>query len=186
MLGLTAEAFDGVITSPPYLNRHDYTRVFHIELLMMGRSEAQIKQLRYSSLRSNVEARPTGKDAEMLPILQQVQSLNEILSLLAMAEDQRIEQMARGYFLDMLLCLLQMKQTLKAGGHAALVLGNVRHAGVIVPVDEITAAIAELVGLDHESTWVVRLRGNSAQQMGRYGRELSREGIVILRKRHGQ
>ncbi len=30
--------------------------------------------------------------------------------------------------------------------------------------------------------WVARLRGNSAQQMGRFGREPARESVVIFRR----
>jgi DNA modification methylase len=49
--------FDLVITSPPYPNRHDYSRIFHIELLSLGLNDEQIRQIRHHSLRSNIEAK---------------------------------------------------------------------------------------------------------------------------------
>ena len=64
----------------------------------------------------------------------------------------------------------------------AYVLGNVRHAGVMVPVDEITAELSSQVGLIFDAAWIMRLRGNSAQQMGQYGREPARETIVLMSK----
>lgn len=72
---------------------------------------------------------------------------------------------------------------LERGSVCAFVVGNVRHAGVMVSVDEILVELANQAGFTHERTWVIRLRGNSAQQMGRFGRELARESVVFLRKR---
>ena len=34
-LPLRSDSVDAVLTSPPYPNRHDYSRVFHIELLLL-------------------------------------------------------------------------------------------------------------------------------------------------------
>ena len=52
----------------------------------------------------------------------------------------------------------------------------------MVPVDEILAQIGEQAGYSFMEAWVVRLRGNSAQQMGRFGREPARESVVFLRR----
>ena len=46
-----------------------------------------------------------------------------------------------------------------------------------------TAALGERAELVCQEIRAVRWRGNSAQQMGRYGREGSRESIVIFEKR---
>ena len=43
------------------------------------------------------------------------------------------------------------------------VLGNVRFAGISIPVDEIMAELGEQIGLTWLKTVVARLRGNSAQ-----------------------
>jgi hypothetical protein len=62
------------------------------------------------------------------------------------------------------------------------VVGNVRHAGLMMPVDEILGRMAPQVGLEFDKAWVLRRRGNSAQQMGQYGQEPARESIVLLAK----
>ena len=173
------EKCDLVITSPPYPNRHDYSRIFHIELLSLGLREQAIKRLRYESIRSHVEAKP--------PEIQSTgyttpPALEEVLKRLPDNADARIEPLLRGYFEDMYLVLEAVGNHVKTGAVCVFVVGNVRHAGVMVPVDEILGQVGAQAGYSFENAWVARLRGNSAQQMGRFGREAARESIVFLRK----
>ncbi len=168
-----------IITSPPYPNRHDYSRIFQIELLTLGLDEAEIFALRHESLRSNVEARPPEGD---LPKFEVPKRLVDTLNLLPDDADRRIEPMLFGYFEDMNAVLHSAYQILTPGGYIGLVVGNVRHCGVMVPVDEILVAMGESLGYRPLTSWVARLRGNSAQQMGKYGREPARESIVLLRR----
>ncbi|NOX63724.1 MAG: hypothetical protein GXP42_17505 [Chloroflexi bacterium] len=168
-----------IITSPPYPNRHDYSRIFQIELLTLGLQEQDIFALRHHSLRSNVEARAP---EYALPPFDSPPQLIETLNRLPEDADRRIEPMLRGYFEDMNAVLYATYQALSPGGHLALVVGNVRHAGVMVPVDVILLEMGMRLGYRPETSWVARLRGNSAQQMGRYGRIPARESVVILRK----
>lgn len=179
---LQPRCFDALVTSPPYPNRHDYSRVFQIELLALGEGEAGIRALRHKSLRSHVEARPPREDlAIALNNYVAPQTLVDHLDRLPEKVDKRIRRMIEGYFKDMFLTLSAASDVLKPGARVALVVGNVRYRGVLFPVDEILAAIGEQIGYSHELSWVIRLRGNSAQQMGKYGRVPSRETVVMLR-----
>lgn len=56
--------FSAVITSPPYPNRHDYTRVFDVELLFEFLDIDELKQLRNQSFHSHPESRPIRPDFE--------------------------------------------------------------------------------------------------------------------------
>ncbi len=181
-LPCTSESVDGFITSPPYANRHDYSRVFHIDLLLLGLAESQITKLRHGSIRSNVEAKGPKLYKRGLENLSMTESLKIVLERLPSNADARIKPLLEGYFEDIYLSLLEMGRVLRYGGRAAYVVGNVRHAGVMVPVDEILADLAVRAGLSFEAAWVLRLRGNSAQQMGHYGREPARETVVLLSK----
>ena len=181
-LPCTSESVDGFITSPPYANRHDYSRVFHIDLLLLGLAESQITKLRHGSIRSNVEAKGPKLYKRGLENLSMTESLKIVLEKLPSNADARIKPLLEGYFEDIYLSLLEMGRVLRLGGRAAYVVGNVRHAGVMVPVDEILADLAVRAGLSFEAAWVLRLRGNSAQQMGQYGREPARETVVLLSK----
>ena len=171
-----------VITSPPYPNRHDYSRIFHIDLLILGQTEAQITKLRRQSIRSHVEAKtPPPQQASQFGF-RLPDSLMTTLNALPSHADLRIRPMLEGYFADLHASLVNIRRALVADGKVAFVVGNVRHAGMPILVDEILVAVARSAGFLHQTSWVARLRGNSAQQMGRYGRVSARESIVLLQK----
>ncbi len=172
---------DAIITSPPYLNRHDYTRVFALELATgFVQSQVQLKHLRYNSIRSHVEARaPRAGLLKRYTPPQQLVEVKRELPDKAGSCDARVHKMIDGYFEDMYLVLHAARRQLRSGGKIAFVIGNVRFGGVITPVDEIAGAIGEMVGLRCTDILVARKRGNSAQQMRDYGKEDSRESIVI-------
>ena len=174
--------WDGLITSPPYANRHDYSRVFHIDLLLLGLAESEVKTLRHGSIRSHVEAKRPDGYKNMLKNYNVPEPLEAVLGKVNAHADSRIKPLLKGYFEDIYLSLLEVSRILRPGGRAAYVVGNVRHAGVMVPVDEIVAALAFQVKLTFDVGWVLRLRGNSAQQMAHYGREPARETVVLLSK----
>ena len=48
-------SFDMVITSPPYANRYDYTRIYALELGWLGYDQEGFKTLRQSMLSATVE-----------------------------------------------------------------------------------------------------------------------------------
>ncbi len=89
--------------------------------------------------------------------------------------------MLKGYFEDLYLTLNSAAGVMRRGARMAYIVGNARYSGVNIDVDRILAAIGEQIGLNLEKIIVLRYRGNSAQQMGKYGREKSRESIVIFR-----
>ena len=169
--------FDAVITSPPYPNKHDYTRVFHVELAFLGKTEAEIKVLRKRMLRSHVEGKLIPKSKNFKVPSRLLESIKQIDGLV----DRRLPKMLLGYFEDLYLLMENLKFATKPGAPVALVVGNVRYAGVDIFVDELLVEVAEQSGFTHEETWIARFRGNSAQQMARYGRTPMRESIVFLR-----
>jgi hypothetical protein len=175
-----ADTYSAIITSPPYPNRHDYTRVFGVELMLAFVDCEAAKRLRYQSFHSHPEARPTRPEASGY---QQPPSLKRALAVIKReATDTRIPAMLDGYFLDMFLCLAELKRVAKAGAKLALVVGNARYCGQTVLVDRLTAELGQQVGLRCNEIIAVRFRGNSAQQMGKYGRSPSRESIVVFEK----
>ena len=48
-------SINGVITSPPYCNRYDYTRTYALELVYLGLGEQDIKDMRQTLLSCTVE-----------------------------------------------------------------------------------------------------------------------------------
>jgi site-specific DNA-methyltransferase (cytosine-N4-specific) len=173
------ERVAAIITSPPYLNRYDYSRTYALELcLLTVKSHREMVDVRHSLLRSHVESREhTGKEIR-LP------ALDELLLQLAQKDlnNNRLPVMVQGYFEDMNLVIKNMTKSLKRGGRVALVVANAQFAGENVPVDLMLSELAEQHGLTTEEIWVTRFKGNSSQQMAIYGRRPVRESIVFWRK----
>ncbi|RMH22552.1 MAG: hypothetical protein D6696_03130 [Acidobacteria bacterium] len=169
-----------IVTSPPYPNRHDYSRIFQIELLTLGVTEGEIRHLRQTSLRSHVEARPPARSPQ--PRAHAAPWADLLASIPVDGVDSRVKSMLEGYFEDMHAVLRSCWDALTPGGKMALVVGNVRHGGVMIPVDELLTSLAQNLGFSFEAGWVARLRGNSAQQMGRFGRRPARESVLLFEK----
>ena len=170
--------YSAVISSPPYPNRHDYTRVFTVELMFACLPAEDIRTLRYQTFQSHPEAKPNRPC--IAKRYRSPKMLEDCISALA---DSRIRRMLEGYFLDMYLCLHELSRVCRQGAKIALVVGNAQYDGRAVLVDELTANLGERTGLICREIRAVRWRGNSAQQMGKYGRRASRESVVLFEKK---
>ena len=171
--------FSAVITSPPYPNRHDYTRVFGVELMFAFLDKDKTRELRYQSIESHPEARPKRKNSIGYRSPQALESAIQQITL--SVKDKRILRMLRGYFLDMYLCLQEMKRVCIPGARIAMIVGNAQYCGIPILVDEYVADAGEQVGLICEKIMIARYRGNSAQQMKIFGRNPSQESVVMFR-----
>jgi tRNA G10 N-methylase Trm11 len=173
-----AQSATAVISSPPYPNRHDYTRVFGVELMFAFLDWDGTRDLRYQLFHSHPEARPIRPNTEGY---KEPAFVKEAIDAVAKRpEQERVVRMLRGYFLDLYLCLKEVRRILKTGGRAGFVVGNAQYHGEVVEADRATAAIGEQCGLVCEEIRLVRERGNSAQQMGQFGRFPSRESVVLF------
>lgn len=177
----TTRMYDAIITSPPYPNRHDYTRIYSLEMLFdFVKDNNDLKSIRYETLRSHVEARKRYecngyiKPDRLTKLIRKVKANG--------TNNPMVIGMLDGYFEDMYLALREMSYRLRKRGRIALVISNVRFAGVNIPVDELLSDVGEQVGLKAEAIWIARFRGNSSQQMKAYARKPSRESIVVWQK----
>ena len=169
-----------VITSPPYANRYDYTRSYALELCFeFVKSFEELKDIRGRILRSHIESKITEKDLPPHPALEEIiANLNN-----KKLNNPKIPDMLIGYFCDMEKCLKEWNQILAKGAQVALVVDNVRFEGEMVPVDLILSDLAEKNGFQIQKIIVARYKGNSSQQMKKYGRVPVRESIIIWRKK---
>ena len=173
---------DGVVTSPPYPNRHDYTRIYAIELLFdFLRDREELKQLRYRMLRSNVEARRSVDIHGYSPPPRLTKLLNRLKK--RKLPNRKVVDMVWGYFEDMHGVLSEVSRVCKPGAPIAFTVGNAKYGGIMFPVDELLAEIGENLGLRTLKIIVCRYRGNAPQQMKRFGKESARESIVIWERK---
>ena len=171
--------FDAVISSPPYPNRHDYTRVYLLEEVFgFGDTNNEIKQLRYRTLRSHVEAKK-----QMEPkAYKKPKELENALKKLSTKKmnNNKIIEMIEGFFEDMHITLKEIKSKLNKNGKVAFVISNARYAGVGIEADKYLLEIGKNIGFQPVGIYVLRHRGNSYQQTVNYAKDPARESLVVF------
>jgi DNA modification methylase len=193
---LEESVYDGIITSPPYCNRYDYTRTYALELALLGVDEVGIVALRQAMLSCTVENRPK-ELTELNPswkfAIQATDSQELLQSILTYLENERLEKrlnnagisrMVKGYFYEMACVIQECGRVLKPGAPIVMVNDNVRFAGANISVDLILSDIAHQLGFDVEAIYVLPgAKGNSSQQMGLHGREAMRKCVYVWKKK---
>jgi len=195
---LEGGSFDGLITSPPYCNRYDYTRTYALELALMGVGESAIRTLRQAMLTCTVENREKedlgiridrARLSLAIDAFQSQQLINLIVSYLNQCREEGllnnngVPRMVGNYFRELTVVIFECARLLKPGTAFVMVNDNVRYQGVRVPVDLILSDIAERAGFDVEVIWVLPVgKGNSSQQMRTHGREELRKCVYVWRR----
>lgn len=177
-------SIDAIITSPPYPNRHDYTRIYGLEsILGFSKNAMDIKLIRYHTLRSHVEAKKSTVNDKykcprtLLKILEQLDQDRKALP------NDGIIPMLQGYFEDMFTVLEYLHKLLKHQGFFALVVCDVRYGGIVVPVGDLINECAKNIGFTLVHKIVARNKNNSAQQMKRFGKRPIMEYVFIWKKK---
>ena len=193
---LESGSFDGLITSPPYCNRYDYTRTYALELAMLGVDEEALKRLRQTMLSCTVENRNkvdlNNKFSNLYDIAIHAFESQELLQLILSYLDNCLEKhllnnngiprMVRNYFTELTLTIFECARVLKPGAPFVMVNDNVRYQGIPIPVDLILSDIAQQAGFEIDCIWVLpRGKGNSSQQMGVHGRQETRKCVYVWR-----
>ena len=192
---LGSRAYSGIITSPPYCNRYDYTRTYALEHALLGVNEIGLAGLRQAMLSCTVENRakafidlnPEWQTA--ISICDDLSLLQGILNYLDYKKDKKelnnsgIARMVRGYFYEMACVIQECYRVLDTDGMMFMVNDNVRCAGAAISVDTILSKIAEDIGFQIEKILVLpQGKGNSSQQMGKHGREALRKCVYVWKK----
>lgn len=193
----------GVITSPPYCNRYDYTRTYALELVYLGLDERGIKDLRQSLLSCTVESKSKldalkkyyqkiGQEERynyIVSIISQNGALNEVLAALKTRKDHGdlnnngVIKMVEGYFTELAFIYAEIYRMCRPGAMVAFVNDNVRYGGEVIPVDFISSSLAEQLGFNIEKVYCLKQqKGNSSQQMAKFGRVPLRKSITIWKK----
>lgn len=200
---IESNTINGVITSPPYCNRYDYTRTYAMELAYLGINETGIRNLRQELLSCTVENKTKvdrlkefykaiGREQDfqrVLKIIEQNKSLQEINYALEQRNangeinNKGVLKMVDGYFTELTFIFAELYRICKVGSYVAFVNDNVRYAGEVIPVDFLTTDLAEQVGFKPIKIYTLKQKkGNSSQQMKKYGRVALRKSITIWQK----
>ena len=190
-------SMDGLLTSPPYCNRYDYTRTYALELAMLGVGEEELKLLRQSMLSCTVENKEkTYLYGTINPVWDKANEAfeeQELLQLILLflegclkykqLNNNGIPRMVANYFKEMAFVIFECARILKPGSPLIMVNDNVRYQGIHIPVDLILADIAQKAGFGIEHVWVLPSgKGSSSQQTIAFGPEKNRKCVYIWRK----
>ena len=191
--GLPEGSFDMVITSPPYANRYDYTRTYALELAWLGYDQDAFTALRQSMLSATVENKSKrrwlrdayGGSALIDAAVGMYDEQGAIHEVVGILEDHvkelgnpHVIRLIEGYFLEMAVIVAELGRIVRPGGTVIMVNDNVQYHGEEVPVDLILSDFAEQSEFECEQVWVLpRGKGNSSQQMGRFGRREMRKCV---------
>ena len=197
---ISENSISGTITSPPYLNRYDYTRTYALELAFLGLNDADFKNLRQQLISSTVENKSKidwlrslyyDLDKEndfkkIVSILNADTTLEEINKAMEKRKDngdlnnKGVIRMVKGYFEELGFILFEMHRIMKKGALYYTVNDNVRFGGEVIPVDFISTSLAEKFGFKPiRIETISQQKGNSSQQMKKFGRVPLRKSITV-------
>ena len=169
-----------VITSPPYPNRYDYTRSYALELAFsFVDSNSELIELRHNLFRSHIESKIQSNYINKIH-----PAVSEVLKILESKElnNNKIPDMLIGYFYDIETTIKELSFFLAKKAEMFIVVDNVRYEGEVIPIDLIIADIASSYGFKLKDLLITRYKGNSSQQMAKYGRIPVRESLIWLEK----
>lgn len=150
---LGEEMFDAVITSPPYLNKIEYTKVYSVEndLFFKG-SEPMLR----SYIGDSVKNDEVFEEGENLPAI------------------------AKAYFQDLRKVLSELYRVLKRGGVGVFVIAQGVFPTGVIESEKIFSQIAGETGFETERLWLVNRRVATRDRVVKIG--YADEFVIFTRK----
>lgn len=138
------DGWDGVITSPPYLNGTNYIRNARLELWYLRHlgENADLRRLRDRVITSGINDVHARTHWE--PVTPGVERV--VRAIEANAYDSRIAKMVGGYFHDMAAVFSSLGKCLRPGGRLCIDIGDSIYNSVHVPTDDLLVEVAESMG----------------------------------------
>jgi len=178
---------DGIgaaLTSPPYANCFDYSKIYQRELWLgdFFESAADLKTFRQGSVRSHVHASWAERHTEFSSDIVE----NLICEHLKDQElwSKKIPNMLSGYFKDVGALLSNIKPRMKSGASFGLVVGNSVYGGIPVATDLLIGQLALDAGFKVERIDVYRSVIPSSQQFNiMEDKRWARESMVVIQKK---
>ncbi len=182
---LVPDSIDAVITSPPYPNEKDYTRITRLESVILGfiGSKTELQQLKRTLIRSNTRNVYKGDDDDVW-----ISEHKEIQRVADIIENRRIElgktsgfeklygKVTRLYFGGMARHLAGLRTALRPGAQLAYVVGDqASYFRVMIRTGQLLGEIAQALGYELVNIDLFRTRLATATK------EQLREEVVLLR-----
>lgn len=175
---------DIVITSPPYANCFDYSKIYLLELWFgdFFKEKNDQKKFREDSIISHVhytwkrELKYEGSIVINTLVTDYLNSFN--------LWNKNIPKMLSSYFKDMENVLLKLIPNLNNNSVVGIVVGNSVYSGLVIPTDLLLSEIAKKLGFIVEGIEVYRYLSPSSQQIKMIedsDKLYLRESLVVLK-----
>jgi hypothetical protein len=169
--------WEGVITSPPYLNGTNYVRNARLELWYLRElaTKADLRTLRDRMVTSGIN--DVGAKTQWAPISAGVEMV--MAALANRAYDPRVPKMVGGYFRGMSAVFDSLAKCLRRRARVCVDIGDSIYAGVHVPTDDLLVEVAEACGF--EAVERLHLRRRTSK-----GGQHLRQQLLVFEKREAQ
>lgn len=148
------EAFDGLLTSPPYLTRLDYVQATLPEFLLLKEFDAapNMQRLRRSMLGSPLTSERPAHSLERLPadirgLLRQIESHS------SKASASYYHRFFSTYFVDLQSSMRNITKVLRGGALGCMVVQSSNYKEIKVDLASAVISLGEEMGLRHHSTF---------------------------------
>lgn len=180
---------DAVITSPPYPNEKDYTRITRLEMVLLGfiRDKKDLRQLKNRLLRSNTRNIFVKDDDARY-----VSDISDIRIIANEVERRRTEKGADSgferlyhrvvleYFGGMYRVLRELEQVMRRGAQAAIVVGDqMSFFQVPIKTAELLAVVVKAKGMPYDIIGTEEFRTRRATAT----RKNISETVLVLKKK---
>ena len=152
------DSIDAVITSPPYLNKIEYSKIYSIE------EELFFSGLGLTSLRSHIGINPE-------KVMEEKNKLEDITDV------SGFNPQTTAYFNDMYDVINELGRVCKDGAKLGIVIGNGCFPDGVVDSDVILSRIAEKLGFSAKEILVLNKRWCTRNRVEKVGQ--TRESLLL-------
>ncbi len=176
--GIENGSIGGILTSPPYLSRHDYTRAMrpHEMVYRYWHAGRDLAEKREDQVRAHPKAYARLHRTVMPP------AVTEACEALVIVGEPKLAGVVRSYFEDLFAALGECARVLAEGCPCWVVVGGGRLKGVYVPSDLVLAEQAAGCGLVVDRIQVARRLIASGRRLGGLHNVAPRESVLVLRR----
>lgn len=167
----------GILTSPPYLSRYDYTRTTrpHEMVYRYWYDAPDLGERRGHQVRAHPKAHRQRWTQPLPP------AVAEACQALSATGQKKLAGVVRSYFEDVFTALGECRRVLADGAPCWIVVGGARLKDVYIPADVIVADFAERCGFEVDDLRVARRLLPAGRNLGTLTNVTPRESIVALR-----
>lgn len=198
------ESISGVLTSPPYISRYDYSALTQpmeevysfwygpdkegetCSLVRAARENSGTNKYSRADCSITANLKAADRDSEIVQIDHLGEpgapAAAELCAWLTILNRRRDAALVVNYLTDLALAVAELSRVLRSGAPCWMVVGGARIEGAHFPADLHVAELAEINGFKVEAILVARELVPNRRRLGDLGSVAPRESVLVLRR----